>query len=76
MRRIMNKAAEAVRDAERSFKTAGLLRTGQRLLQRTIPQRLFDMNVLVAIEQPLEFWRDERLTDQWQHRWATSEDMD
>lgn len=63
-------------DAVRSLRTAGFVRTLQRFVQRVIPPALFDINVIIAIENPLDMWRDEVPSDQWQHRWGTRADMD
>ena len=79
VRRIINKVAEAVRDAVRSFKTAGLLRTLQRAFDRGMPSNIFRFNQIVAVEAPiaavLETWQGEPPNDRYEHRWSTGADV-
>jgi GNAT superfamily N-acetyltransferase len=62
--------------ASRSLRNAGILRSVQRVVQKTVPSWIFDMNSQVAVDYDLDEWRDIQLDEKWQHRWATDQDYD
>ncbi len=79
VRQIINKVGATVTAALLSFKNAGVLRTTQRVLQRTIPMHIFEINTVVVIEALLKATLDERkgtpLNPDLQYRWATAQDL-
>lgn len=80
MRRFVNAVGTTVEAAVRSFKTTGAVRTAQRALQRVIPGRIFDVNVVAIIEASIEITLDQSKgkpsNRRLRHRWATEQDLD
>jgi GNAT superfamily N-acetyltransferase len=71
---------KAVRDAIRSYKTVGSVRTAQRLLQRVVPARIFDVNRILIIAASLDAIFDEArdlpARPELHHRWAGQQDFE
>lgn len=76
MKHIPNPLASAYR----RVKTVGVTRTVQRLIQRLIPSRIFNLNALVLIQTSMEIFLEESKDDpqnpDLRHRWASQQDLD
>lgn len=75
-RNLWEMSTGLIKTVKSSLRNAGLMRSLQRSVQRTIPHWIFDTNSLVAVDYDLEEWRDIRPDEKWQHRWATEQDTD
>jgi hypothetical protein len=59
-----------------SLQHAGVARTAQLALQRLVPDWLFDINSLIAIEVDFADCRVSAVADEWPHRWADEDDLE
>ncbi len=80
MRPRYEKLSSIIEGAVRSFNTAGPLRTLQRAVERTIPQHIFSINLIVAIEDSIaEVYEGlgDRVPDScYRQRWSTEADVE
>lgn len=67
---------DTLHKARLSLRNAGLVRTVQRALQRTVPVWLFDTNSLIALELDFADWREPPASAEWPHRWADESDLE
>jgi hypothetical protein len=67
---------DTLRKARLSLRNSGLARTAQRALQRAVPDWLFDINSLIAIEIDFAEWRQPPTAAEWPHRWADESDLE
>jgi len=58
------------------WRHAGLLRTMQRVLQRSVPSWLFDINSQIAIEVDFADHQMPTVSEKWPHRWAGKGDLE
>ena len=65
-----------LRKTRLSLQNAGLLRTAQRVVQRSVPAWLFDFNSLIAMENDLTGGGFSPESGEWPHRWAEENDLE